>query len=85
MQVKVGEDAVQDLQLRCSNTQLAWLDMLKELAKFYTKHAGLLAELQASQALQVLYKKLGHKEEWRTAVKSIKRTLTQVRASAAAC
>ena len=69
---------LQDHALSCSNTQLAWLDLLKELSRFYPKHAGLLAELQLSGALKDLYKKLGHREEWRSSVKSMNKTLTQV-------
>jgi len=70
---------VADHAMGCSTTQLAWLDLLRELALFLPRHGALLAELQASAALKELYTKLGHKEEWRSAVKAIHRTLAQAR------
>lgn len=76
------DDDMHDPASKCTNAQLAHLDLLKDLAGFFTSELKLLSQVSTSEELAASYKANLQQEAWRAAVKDMRSVLGEVRALA---
>lgn len=73
------DDDMHDPAAHCSTAQLAWLDLLKDLAGFFTSELKLLSQVSRSEELASSYKASLQSDEWKGSVKEMRGVLSEVR------
>ena len=76
------EADMHDPSTQCTTAQLAWLDLLKDLAGFFTAELKLLTAVSTSEELAAAYKESLQLEMWKSSVKEMRTVLAEVRPAA---
>jgi hypothetical protein len=72
------DDDMHDPAAQCSTGQLAWLDLLKDLAGFFTSELKLLSQVSRSEDLASSYKSNLQGDVWKGSVKEMRAVLSEV-------